>query len=505
MRAKNLRIRWIVPLLAIASLGAASHSPSVALAVQNRDRAGVVALLKERADVNAPTADGTTALHWTAYWNDVDIATLLLRAGAKVDVANRYNATPLWLACTRGNAQMVETLLKAGADPNAFALQAESPLMAAAFAGSAESVKALLTRGAFVNAKDEWHGQTALMRAVGNHEPHPDVARVLIEHGADVNLRSKAGLTALLLAVRQHDVESVRLLLEARADVNDKVASDPTATGPRVSSPGVGTNALRVAINHSYYDIAELLLDKGADPNATDSAGFTALHAAVMRRAGGNPERGDRSEGELDENSTQFLKTLLARGANPNAALPLKRLPPNFNPDGYPSIENVQYAGATPLWIAAVLADVEGMRILHAAGANPNVSSIEKTTPLMVAAGLGYGTRGPTVRFGGRRQNTEQAVLEAVTQLVVWGNDVNAVNENGQTALHAATLSGGTAIIRFLVDHGARLDQKDTIGRTALAVAEQHRTDESRTNQSLDREQIDATYELLRKLGESTP
>lgn len=501
MRPKDLQKLWLVPLLAIAGLGAAGNNgSSVAQAVQNRDRAGVTALLKQHADVNVPMADGTTALLWAVHWNDLETATLLLRAGAKVDAANRYGATPLWLASTGGNAQMVDTLSKAGADPNALALEGESPLMAAALAGSADAVKILLARGANVNAKDPLGGQTALMRAAGNHEPHPDVVRLLLEHGAAVDIRSKGGLTALLFAVRQNDLESTRLLIDDGADVNDKVTKDVSAEYAGEKPAGRGTNALRIAINQRYYDIAQLLLDKGADPNATDNGGFTALHAAVQKRAGGNPERGDRSEGEGGERSTQLLKSLLARGANPNARLPLKRVPPNFNPDGYPQVNNVQVAGATPLWIAAVLADVEAMRILVVAGADPLIPSIEKTTPLMVTAGLGYTTRGPTSRFGGRRQDTEEAVIAAVKQLIEWGNDVNAVNDNGQTALHGASLSAGTAVIQFLVDHGARLNQKDSIGRTPFDIADDHRTDKDRSNQGLDPAHIDTTYALLRKL-----
>ena len=505
MRPRDLQKLWLVPLLAVASLGAAgSDSSPVAQAVQNRDDARVRALLDQRADVNVPTADGTTALHWAVHWNDSETADLLIRAGANVNMANRYGATPLWLASERGYADVVGTLLKAGVDPNTLALgEGESPLMAAARAGSVETVELLLAHGADVNVKDAWRGQTALIMAAGNHEPNAEVVRVLLGHGADVHVRSAGGLTALLFAVRQHDVESVRLLLKAGANVNDQVAqaghSEYAGGG---QTPG-GVSALRIVINHNYYDLAELLLDSGADPNAADSAGFTPLHAVVQKRAGGNPERGGVAgmAQEGGEGSIGLLKNLLARAADPNARLPLKLRPPNFNPNGYPEVNNVQYAGATPLWIAAHIADLEAMRILWAAGGDPLIPSMENTTALMVAAGLGYATRGPTSRLGGRWKDTEEAVIAVLEQLLEWGHDVNAVNDNGQTTLHGAVAAADPAVVQFLVDHGVSLDQKDSIGRTPFVMAEEHTTDKYRTNQSLIPADIQETYEALRRLN----
>ena len=503
MRTGDRRRLLLVPVLAALSLAAvgAGDAP-VARALEERDHARLRTLLAEGADVNATAPDGTTALHWAAHWSDAEAARLLVRAGADVDAANRYGATPLWLAAERAAAGVVGVLLEAGADPNGLALGAgESPLMAAARAGGAAAVELLLAHGADVDARDGWRGQTALMMAAGNHEPHADVVRILLAHGADVHARSRSGeeapyaggglravggMTALHFAARQNDAASVGMLLGAGARVDGR-------------APG-GITPLRMAIDHGYHDLADLLLDGGADPNAADDAGFTPLHAAVRKRAGGNPERGDRRAGTGGGRSTALLEDLLARGADPNARLPLKRLPPNFNPDGYPQVNNVQYAGATPLWIAAHLADLEALRILEAAGADPLVASIENTTALMVAAGLGYATRGPTARLGGRRDDSEAAVLAVLEQLVAWGHDVDAVNDNGQTALHGAVAAADPAVAQFLVDRGARLDRKDSIGRTPLVMAQEHTTDKYRTSQALIPADVEKIYVLLRDL-----
>ncbi len=500
MRTRNRQRVLLVPVLAALSLAAGGGGDApVARAVEDRDHARLRALLGQGADVEAPAPDGTTALHWAAHWSDTETARLLVDAGADVDAANRYGATPLWLAAERAAVDVVGLLLEAGADPNFLALGAgESPLMAAARAGGAAAVTLLLAHGADVDARDGWRGQTALMMAAGNHEPHADVVRVLLAHRADVHLRSRSsaeapyagggmravgGMTALHFAARQNDARSVRMLLEAGARVDER-------------APG-GITPLRMAIDHGYYDLADLLLDGGADTNGADDAGFTALHTAVRKRAGGNPERGDRRAGAAGGRSSALLRDLLARGADPDARLPLRRLPPNFNPDGYPQVNNVQYAGATPLWVAAHLADLEALRILAAAGADPLVASIENTTALMVAAGLGYATRGPTARLGGRREDSEQAVLAVLEQLVAWGHDVNAVNDNGQTALHGAVAAADPAVVRFLADSGAGLDQQDTIGRTPLVMAQEHTTDKYRTSQALIPADVEKTYALL--------
>src|SRR5437016_5674810 len=152
--------RFSISMLFVTTLVAASTDPRLIDAVKNADRPGISALLRQHIDVNAPETDGTTALHWAVYRDDVQTADLLIRSGANVKSANRYGVTPLSLACVNGNAAMVELLLKAGADPNTALPEGETALMTASRTGKVDAVKSLLAHGANVNAKESWRGQT---------------------------------------------------------------------------------------------------------------------------------------------------------------------------------------------------------------------------------------------------------------------------------------------------------------------------------------------------------
>lgn len=293
---KLLRRWWIVPLCAVASLAAAPGGDlRLVEAVKNQDKEAVRALLKQKVDVNASQPDGATALHWAAYWDDQETADLLIRAGAALSRADEHGVTPLWLACNNGSAAMIGSLLKAGANSNAALSSGETPLMAASRTGNADAVRLLLARGANPNAKETSRGQTALMWAVA--QQHSAVVQALVAHGADVHARSEVwrqnvnsggdgnnaltsanppylfetaqgGFTPLLFAAQQGDLESAKLLIGAGANVNDR-------------SPA-GMSALVVAAHSGHGTLAAYLLDKGADANAADG-GYAALHSAVLR------------------------------------------------------------------------------------------------------------------------------------------------------------------------------------------------------------------------------
>ena len=500
MRMQRLGGWGMVPLLLVASLGAAGGEvlevPLVE-AVKTADAEALRALLEQRVDVNTPEVDGTTALHWAAHRDDVDVAGLLIRAGANVGAANRYGSTPLSLACRNGNPAMIELLLKAGADPNTASPEGETALMTAARTGTVGAVKALLAHGAQVNAREGWRGTTALMWAAA--EGHAMAVQALIEggvdHSADINARSKRGLTPLLFAVREGQIDAVRVLLAAGATANE--------TAPD------GTAALVLAIINAHYELAAFLLDNGADPNAADPRG-SALHAvAWMRRPGraSGASPSPVSSGDLD--SLALTGTLLAHGANPNVRIAWKEI----NRAGFALMTQVNpppdiaigrnyliFGGATPFYLAAKHSDVALMRLLAAAGADPLIPTVQNVTPLMAAAGIGFWqgeSPGPNTGV------PESDTLEAVKLAWELGGDVHALTDFGDirvegdgitllhslpanraefrdlgdvrwvgsTALHGAALRGVNTVVRFLLEKGATLDTTNDLGWTPLMLA----------------------------------
>ena len=453
-----------VALLASTWIGAATVDPRLMQAVKNRDIESVRALLNERPrviDVNAAQGDGATALHWAAHRDDLAIVDLLLRSGARANVANDLGATPLHLACTNRSAPIVERLLAAGANANATLLNGETVLMTCARAGAADAVDALVRHGANVNAKEREHHQTALMWAAA--ERHPDVVRVLIGAHADIRARSltypqtvvgeqtqragreelnytvlRGGATPLLFAARVGNVDSARLLLDAGADAND-------------AQPD-GVSALVLSAHSGNGNVAELLLDRGADAN-TLAGGYTALHAAILR------------------SDLNLVKALLAHGADPNLRMtkgtPMRRDTTDWN---LPKT----LIGSTPYLLAAKFLEAEILPLLVRAGADPRATLPDGADGLMLAAGMGSSKtasrRGiETIDFG--KVEPESRVRETVAVVVALGGDVNATSRTGDTALHVAAALGYETVVRLLVEHGARVNARNARGITPLAAA----------------------------------
>ena len=435
--------------------GAAAPAP-LADAAEKMDRTRLRALLQQRVDVNAPQADGMTALHWVVYQDDLALARRLVQAGANVKAASRYGVTPLSLACTNGNAAMVELLLKAGADPNAPLPGGETPLMTAARTGTLAVVKAIIARGASVDSQDERRGQTALMWAAA--EGHAAVVQALIDADADFRIRVPSGLTPLLFAVREGRTDVVRVLLKAGADVNETIPTDAgrrRGYGGRL--PAAGTSALLLAVMNGHFELAAHLLDAGANPNAA-LPGYTVLHAITAVRKPGIGDNDPPPEGSGTMTSIDFVKKLIAGGADPNARMTRRT---NLNNT------RLNELGATPFMLAALTADVELMRTLASAGANTMLPNADNSTPLMAAAGLA--TRSP-----GEDAGTESEVLEAVQLALELGADVNAVDNNGETAMHAAAYKNLPKVVRFLAASGAKIElwnRDDRFGWTPLAIA----------------------------------
>jgi ankyrin repeat protein len=442
--------------VAVCSGAFAADSP-LADAAERQDRARIERLLTERAAVNQPQADGMTALHWAAHHDDLPLAKQLIAAGADAKTVNRYGVTPLALACTSGNGALVELLLEAGADPNKAPRGGETPLLTAARTGKLAPVKALLAHGADVNAKES-RGQTAIMWAAA--EGHAEVVHALLAAGADFRQPLPSGFTPLLFAAREGKPDVVRVLLKAGADVNE--AMQPRRSGG-VRAVRRGTSALIMAVENGHLELALELVKAGADPN-DQRCGFAPLHVLTWVR---KPNRGDGEDGDPPPrgsgtmSSLEFVRELVARGADVN--LRLQR-----GASGRGILSNV---GATPFLMAASTADVPLMRTLVELGADPRITNAQKATPLMAAAGVGC-------RAPGEEAGTEEEVLEALAYLLELGGDVNAVDDNGETAMHGAAYKSLPQAVQFLADHGAKIEvwnKRNKYGWTPLTIAEGYR------------------------------
>ena len=462
-------MRYRSPLLLILCVSAwagTSGDAKLVDAIKDGDRAAALALLQHHSDVNVPEPDGTTALDWAVRQDDRELVDRLIQAGANVKAANRYGVTPLYLACVNGSAPVIEKLLDAGADANGATTEGETPLMTVARTGNVDAAKVLLAAGADVNSKEQWRQQTPLMWAVA--ESHPQMAQELIAHGADVNARQVewhwerqitkeprekwmplGGLTPLLFAARQGCLDCTRILLKAGAEIN---AADPNNIGPML-----------MAVINGHYDVAAFLLDQGADPNAADETGRTALYAAVDMHTMPESNRPSPNEIENKLTSMDLIQALLAHGANVNAQL--KKLQP-YRTKLDRGDDTMLTTGTTPLLRAAKAGDTKVIETLLAKGADVKIPTKFGTTPLQAAAGLGTKEEDTT----GRRK-TEAEAIASIKLCIDAGADVNAVDVQGETALHGAAQKGWDQVVQFLVGHGAKLDIKDQRGRTPLDAA----------------------------------
>jgi uncharacterized protein len=453
-------VMLVLILLMGAGAAAADGDLRLVEAARNRNLQQIRVLLSQRVDVNVRSHDGATALLWAVHWNDVEAADLLIRAGADANISNEFRVTPLSLACTNRNATLVGRLLKAGADPNTAIATGETPIITCAGTGSIDAVRLLIAGGANVNATEPAQNQTALMWAIA--ERHADVVRLLIEHRADIQARTKQGFTALHFAAREGNLEAARVLLAAGMDVNVRSVPDPTikGRGPTYTATiSAGSTPLLVATVRGQVPLALFLLEHGADPNVED-AGFTALHwaASTWENDLANPVFGFADPmGGIPERQAklQLVRSLLARGANPNTRM--TKPPPGFG-GGY-----AEPIGATPFFLAASVADVEVMKLLLAAGADPAMTTKSNTTALMAAAAVNRKLSESAV--------TEEQSLEAVKLLLEHGADAKAVSANGENALFGAAYRGWNALTQLLVERGADVNTVSKAGITPWLAA----------------------------------
>jgi uncharacterized protein len=453
MSTKALSLRGAAVVLSLLGAVAARAEPAIADAAMNGDSKAVRTLVRQSVDVNAAQADGMTALHWAVQRRDLDMASLLLNAGADFRIANRTGAKPLYLAAVNGDAAAIGRLLEAGEDANAvLTTERESVLMLTAYTGNPAAVKRLLERGADPNTQ-QLRGQTALMWAAA--EGHAEVVQLLLARGADPALSSAAstkperrpagGMTALLFAARQGKVEAARALLDGGADVN-QVGAD-------------NTSPLLIAVVNGHYELASLLVERGASPSVADANGRTPLYAAIDLR---NVQWSQAPAPELPQATHLAMITqLLDAGADPEI-----KIAGQVGHRGSFDMRWSDLKGGTAFSRAAWNGDIEVMRLLIARGADPKVVTEKGESALLLLAGAGW-------PLGQGYLRSEEEITAALDLLVEQlGMDVNAATSEGITPVIGAIFKGDNFVVQYLVDHGARLDVKDAKGRDVLAWAQ---------------------------------
>ena len=464
-------------------------------AVFRSDREMVNLLLAARANPKAANREGATPL-WLASTNgDADIIAALLKAGADANEKLPLGRTPLMLASRTGKVDAMKVLLDHGADVNAKeTLRGTTPLMWAADEGHAAAIQLLIQRGADITAKSD-PAERGRGPALGkSNDPRKAVAAQGAalaagkalgledlgalrgdtngiggtqgrggataragrggaqaggagDQGFDANddaavaafgFRNRpapkdgGGLTPLVYAARADDLESVKVLLAAGADVNQVTA--------------YGWSPLLVATQNRYYKLGAYLIDHGADVNLANKGGWTPLYLATDNR---NIENGDYPVRKPDMDHLDFIKLLLDKGANVNA-----RMKDSTETRTVFTNQWLDENGATAFLRASQSGDLVLMKLLLAHGADPKIDTVLHVTALQVAAGIGW-VEGITYEW------SPEATLEAVKMLIDLGLDVNAQADTGRTALHGAAHKGRTDVIQVVADHGAKLDVRD--------------------------------------------
>jgi ankyrin len=456
-------IKPLTVILAVV-VAAPAYSQTVVELVEAQRFDEALTQIAAGADVNAPSVDGTTALHWAAYFGNTEVAARLLRAEADPDTRNEYGSSPMGEAATVANVEMLELLLDAGADVESPNPEGQTALMAVARTGNIAAARLLLRHGADVNATENWGGQTALMWAAARQ--HPEMVEFLIENGAEVDKRAidrnwerrvtaeprvkemlTGGFTPLLYAVREDCLDCVKKLLDAGADINKP---DPDNVSPLV-----------LALLNMRYDVARYLIEQGADVNQWDYWGRTPLYAAADMNILPASARGDLPPLE-EVTGLDIARLLLEKGADPDYGLKLPPPPRNIVFDRAGD-NGVMTTGSTPLQRAAYGCDIEMMQLLLDHGADLQLASFNGVTPMIALTNPG-GSR--------NRNKSEESVMQGLAVLIEAGADINQRGGNfDETPLHTTARLNWQTVVKFLVEQGADLSARDNRGLIPLDYA----------------------------------
>lgn len=455
---KRRILSWLVIASLVATVSLA-ESP-LADAIEAREFATATELLEAGEDPSSTQVDGSTPLLWASYFDEVELVETLLAAGASPTSANRFGATPLHYACLNGSARAIAALIAHGADPNEVRAGGETALMTATRTGNLDAVQTLVEAGADLEATLPG-GQTAIMWAAS--EGHRDVVAYLIEAGADFKKTVPSGFTPIMFAVREGQAEVVHLLLDAGVDINTVISP----TGSRgYKPPFVNSSMLIMAIENGHFELADELLDRGADPNDQRS-GFAPLHTLSWVR---RPDLGDNASGDPIPigwgrmTSIEMAQSLIDHGADVN----LKLTSGSHRSQRTAQLPNL---GNTPFMLACHTGDVELAELLLAHDADPFMGNADGTTPFLAASGVGR--HAPEEEAG-----NEDDALTLLAMLLELGADVNQRDYNDETAMHGAAYANWPRVADFLIANGADIEvwnQPNDRGWTPLDLADGYR------------------------------